>query len=161
MKRLPGMIVAAGLVGLAATVTQATEIVPDSVVHDEHGAIDVSLTGVPGDAARGAEIMTDRGLGNCIACHQVSALSHAQWHGEVGPPLDGAADRWTEADLRGIVVNSKMVFEGSVMPSFYKVSGFIRPGDLYTGKAAPADLPPILTAQQVEDVVAFLLTLKD
>ena len=54
-----------------------------------------------------------------------------------------------------------MMFDGTMMPSFYKTSGFVRPGDAYTGKAAPADLPPLLTAQQIEDVVAFLMTLKE
>ncbi|MGS4944678.1 sulfur oxidation c-type cytochrome SoxX [Meridianimarinicoccus sp. RP-17] len=161
MKHLSNMIAAAGLAVLGASAGHAAETAPGAVSHDEYGGVATSLTGAPGDPARGAEIMTSRGLGNCIACHQVSALSHAPWHGEVGPPLDGAGDRWTEADLRGIVVNSKMVFDGTIMPAYYKVSGFTRPGDLYTGKAAPADLPPVLTAQQVEDVVAFLLTLKD
>lgn len=161
MKHLSRMIAAAAVAALGATFVSAAEIAPDAVAHDEYGGVATSLTGVPGDAARGAEIMTDRGLGNCIACHAVSALSDAPWHGEVGPTLDGAGDRWTEADLRGIVVNSKMVFDGTIMPAYYKVSGFTRPGDLYTGKAAPADLPPVLSAQQVEDVVAFLLTLKD
>ena len=55
-----------------------------------------------------------------------------------------------------------MAFDGTMMPAFYKVSGFVRPGDAYTGKAAPAEgYQPILTAQQVEDVVAYLLTLKE
>lgn len=159
MKHLAFTIVTVAAMGAATG--HAAETHPDSVMHDEYGSVATSLTGVPGDAARGAEIMTSRALGNCIACHAVSALSQAQWHGEVGPTLDGAGDRWTEADLRGIVVNSKMVFDGTIMPAYYKVSGFTRPGDLYTGEAAPADLPPVLTAQQVEDVVAFLLTLKD
>ena len=51
--------------------------------------------------------------------------------------------------------------DGTFMPAFYKTTGFIRPGDAYTGKAAPEDLPPILSAQQIEDVVAYLLTLKE
>ena len=105
--------------------------------------------------------MTSRGKGNCIACHQVEALSDAPFHGEVGPPLDWVGDYRSAAELRGIVANAKMTFEGSVMPAFYKTSGFIRPGDAYTGKAAPDDLAPILTAQEIEDIVAFLQTLKD
>ena len=54
-----------------------------------------------------------------------------------------------------------MTFDGTFMPAFYKVDGFIRPGDAYTGKAGTEPLPPILDAQQIEDVVAFLMTLKD
>lgn len=161
MKHLTHTIAALAVAALGAASVHAAETHPDAVAHDDYGSIADSLTGVPGDPAAGAKIMTDRALGNCIACHAVSALSQAQWHGDVGPTLDGAADRWTEADLRGIVVNSKMTFDGTIMPAYYKVSGFTRPGDEYTGKAAPADMAPILTAQQVEDVVAFLLTLKD
>jgi sulfur-oxidizing protein SoxX len=137
----------------------AEEIMPVDVAYVD-GAIESSLTGMPGDAANAPAIM-DKGAGNCIACHAVSALSDIPFHGEVGPPLDGAGSRWSEAELRGIVANAKMTFEGSVMPSFYKTDGFTRPGDGYTGKAASGPVQPLLTAQQVEDVVAFLMTLKD
>ncbi len=122
----------------------------------------VSLTGQPGDAEAGKKVMTTRGLGNCVACHEVTALAEFPFHGNVGPTLDGVGSRWEEADLRGIVANSKMMFEGSIMPSFYKASGYIRPGNGYTGKAsAEADLETLLSAQQIEDVVAYLMTLKD
>lgn len=150
---------AAGL-ALAAGALQAEPPAPGDVTHGEYGDIAASLTGVPGDVANGEAVMTNRGKGNCIACHQVTALEDYPFHGEVGPSLDGAADRWSEADLRGMVVNAKMTFPDSIMPAFYKESGYIRPGDGYTGKAAPAEgLDPILTAQEVEDVVAYLMTL--
>ena len=74
--------------------------------------------------------------------------------------LDGVGSRWNEAELRGIVANAKLMYEGTIMPAFYKVDGFTRPGNGYTGKAAET-LEPILSAQQIEDVVAFLMTLKD
>ena len=54
-------------------------------------------------------------------------MSDIPFHGEIGPMLDGAGDRWSEAELRGIVTNAKMMFPGSMMPSFYKVDGFVRP----------------------------------
>ena len=79
----------------------------------------------------------------------------------IGPALDGAGDRWSESELRGIVANAKMMFEGTMMPSFYKDTGYIRPGNAYTGKAADGALDPLLSAQQIEDVVAYLATLKD
>ena len=153
-----GLCVAA--LGAAGAVA---ETAPADVVHDEYGAVEQSLTGVPGDPEGGVKVMSSRGLGNCVACHQVAALPDVPFQGEVGPALDGVGDRWTEADLRGIVVNAKAVFPDTVMPSFYRSSGYIRPGDGFTGKAAPDpdNLPPLLTAQQVEDVVAYLLTLKD
>lgn len=154
---LAAMGLSAALFGAA----MAAEIAPKEVVYDE-GKVSESLTGVPGNVEAGEKVMTTRGLGNCIACHAVTELDNIPFHGEVGPPLDGAGDRWTEAELRGIVANSKMTFEESMMPSFYKVDGYIRPGNAFTGKAAKsAELPPLLTAQQIEDVVAYLLTLKD
>ena len=148
---------------IAATMTTASaESIAPTEVAFEDGAVAASLTGVPGDPAAGKEVMVTRGLGNCIACHAVTDLQEYPFHGEVGPPLDGASARWTEAELRGIVANSKMMFDGTIMPAFYKNSGYIRPGDAYTGDAAPEEgLTTLLTAQQIEDVVAYLLTLTE
>ena len=81
-------------------------------------------------------------------------MSEESFHGEVGPPLDGVADRWTPEELRGIVSNSGQTFEGTIMPAFYIDSGYTRPLEDFAGKS-------ILTAQQVEDVVAYLMTLKE
>lgn len=149
----------------AATLTafalplQAEQIKPMNVAFTD-GAVSTSLTGVAGDPAEGRKIM-NKGSGNCIACHAVSDLADLPFHGEVGPELDGVADRWTEEELRGIIANAKEMFPETVMPSFYKTTGFVRPGNAYTGKAAEGELDPLLTAQQVEDVVAYLLTLKE
>lgn len=153
------------MMGIAASVIAATtayaETAPGDVVYDT-GAVAQSLTGTPGNAEEGGNVMTNRGLGNCVACHAVSAMPKVDFQGNIAPPLDGVADRWDEAGLRGIVSDAKKTFEGSMMPSFYKNAGYIRPGDAYTGKAAPAEgLAPLLTAQQIEDVVAYLLTLKE
>ena len=150
---------------VAASVIAATsanaEMAPAEVVFDT-GAVAQSLTGVAGNAEEGAKVMSNRGLGNCVACHMVSAMPTVDFQGNVGPSLDGVADRWDETNLRGIVSDAKMTFEGSIMPSFYKNAGYIRPGDAYTGKAAPAEgLAPLLSAQQIEDVVAYLMTLKE
>jgi sulfur-oxidizing protein SoxX len=150
---------------LAATLTagaaMAGPVAPADVVFDDAGAVAASLSGAAGNAESGAKIMTTKSLGNCIACHEVSALSEAPFHGEVGPMLDGVADRWNEAELRGILANAKLTYEGTVMPAYYKVDGFTRPGNGYTGKAAEGPLDPLLSAQQIEDVIAFLMTLKD
>ena len=153
-------LMAAGL-ALAVTPLHADVIAPDDVVPNDYGEIGESLTGVAGDPARGAEVMTTRGLGNCIACHQVTDLEEFEFHGEVGPSLDGVGARWDEAALRGIVVNAKGIFPDSVMPSFYRVSGFTRPGNAFTGRAAEGPLDPLLSAQDIEDVVAYLLTLSE
>ena len=138
----------------------SAEVGPHDVQFTE-GAVAESLSGTPGDVEAGKKVVSTRSQGNCVACHVITALPEVAFQGNVGPALDGAADRWSEAQLRGIVANAKMTFDGTLMPAFYKVDGYIRPGDGYTAKAAPADLPPILTAQQIEDVVAYLLTLKE
>lgn len=145
---------------VTATALVAAEIAPTDVTYVD-GAVDVSLTGEPGDPTRGREIVGSKKLGNCVACHQVSDLADVPFHGEIGPMLDGAADRWSEAELRGIVANAKIMFEDSMMPSFYKTEGFIRPGNAYTGEAADDTFGPLLSAQQIEDVVAYLSTLKE
>lgn len=152
-------IIAAALACVASAAT-AAEIAPGDVAFD-YGAVAESLTGTPGDAARGREVVGNKSLGNCVACHANSEMSDIPFHGEIGPMLDGAGDRWSEAELRGIVANAKMMFPGSMMPSFYKVDGFTRPGNAYTGEAADDSFGPLLTAQQIEDVVAYLMTLKE
>lgn len=139
-------------------IAQAETVAPGDVVWQD-GTVPQSLTGVAGNPTEGAKVLSSKSIGNCIACHEVSALAEVPFHGEVGPLLDGAGDRWTEAELRAILVNSKQVFPDSVMPSFYRVDGFIRPGKAYTGKAADDSFGPLLTAQQIEDAVAFLMTL--
>ena len=144
-----------------AIATPAICDTPPKEVAFAEGAVEASLTGVPGDPANGAKVMTTNALGNCVACHQIAALPEVEFPGDIAPALDGAADRWTEGQLRGIVANAKMTFDGTFMPAFYKVDGFVRPGDGFTGKAGTEPLPPILNAQQIEDVVAFLMTLKE
>lgn len=153
-------ITLAAVVALTTAATGET-VAPADVQYDEYGAVAASLTGVAGDAANGAVVMRTKSKGNCIACHAVSALNDAPFHGEVGPELDGVGDRWSPAELRGILANAKVTFDGTIMPSYYKVDGFIRPGNAYTGKAAEGALSPLLAAQDIEDVVAFLSTLKE
>lgn len=144
---------------LFAGVAWAETPAPSDVMFED-GAVANSLTGTAGDPAEGRIIM-NKGAGNCIACHAVTDLADLPFHGEIGPPLDGAGDRWSEAELRGIVANAKIMFPDTMMPSFYRTDGFTRPGNAYTGKAAEGPLDPLLTAQEVEDVVAYLLTLKE
>jgi len=151
MKRMAAGIAVAGLVGAA---TAAAEIAPGDVV-----VVDLEvaqpLTGEPGDPERGRDWVAARKLGNCLACHKNSDMDTLPFHGEIGPPLDGAGSRWTEGQLRAIVVNSKAIFgDQTMMPAFYRTTGFTRPLADFEGKT-------ILTAQQVEDVIAYLRTLTD
>jgi L-cysteine S-thiosulfotransferase len=136
-----------------STTAYALEVTPDKVAFDEDGQVQTSLTGVAGDPVAGKLAFTNRKQGNCLACHVNSDASDESFHGEVGPALDGVAGRWDEAQLRGIVANSKMTFDGTIMPAFYRVGGE-RILEDFVGTT-------ILTAQQVEDVVAYLKTLKE
>lgn len=145
---------------LAAATPALSEIMPTDVQYLD-GAVAQSFTGRPGNPEAGIKVMTTNAQGNCVACHLVAALPAVPFPGDIGPALDGAASRYSEAQLRGIIANAKHTFEGSFMPAFYKTEGYVRPGDGYTGKAATEPLPPILTAEQIEDVLAFVLTLKD
>lgn len=137
---------------IASSVAFAGTTAPGDVKFND-GAVADSLTGMAGDAVEGRVLFADRKLGNCLACHVNSEMPEQSFQGEVGPPLDGVAGRYDEAALRGIVSNSKNTFEGTIMPAFYVDAGFTRPLGKFDGKT-------ILSAQQVEDVVAYLLTLK-
>jgi L-cysteine S-thiosulfotransferase len=123
-------------------------------VNYEDGAVAGALTGTTGDPVEGRIVFANRKLGNCLACHVNSQIPEEPFQGQVGPPLDGVSDRWDEAELRGIVSNSKKTFEDTIMPAFYISAGYNRPLEGFEGM-------PILTAQQVEDVVAYLMTLNE
>lgn len=149
-------LVAALVLGGAASAANANVVAPDDVVFNADDlTVEQSLTGVPGDAAKGRDYFLNRRLGNCLACHANADMASEPFHGEVGPSMDGAGSRWSESQLRAIVINSKQVFgDETVMPAFYRVSGKSRVREQFQGKT-------ILEAQQVEDVVAYLLTLTD
>lgn len=142
------------VLGLAMAVPAlATE--PSEVVFDDSGAVAQPVSETKGDPLKGREWFADRKLGNCLACHQNTDLDELPFHGDVGPSVDGVADRYTEAELRGIIVNSKKTFgDATVMPAFYRADGFFRMRKDVAGAS-------ILTAEQVEDVVAYLMTLKE
>ena len=127
---------------------------PGDIKFGENGEVEISLTGAAGDAASGRKIFMNRKKGNCLACHVNSDMAEQTFHGEVGPELDGVADRWEAAELRGILVNSKNMFEGTIMPAFYKASGYNRILKKFDGKT-------ILSAQEVEDLLAYVMTLKE
>jgi len=126
--------------------TVAYEIVDGS-------SIPKSLTGEAGDPAKGREVAIDRKLGNCLACHTLPIPEQA-FHGETGPDLNGVADRYSEGELRLRLVDAKVVNEATMMPSFYEMKRLHRVAKGFEGKS-------VLTAEQVEDVVAYLMTLKE
>lgn len=104
-----------------------------------------SLTGVPGDPERGRELLSNRQKGDCLSCHKLSLLSSIADQGGVGPSLDGIASRYGDPQLRQVLVQPKAYFPETIMPAYYKAEG---------GEAS------ILTAAEVEDLVAYLKTLK-
>ncbi len=111
------------------------------------------LTETPGNPEHGRKWVINRKLGNCLSCHEMP-IPEEQFHGQTGPALYGVADVYDEGELRLRLVDPKALNPYSMMPSFYKVDGLHRVRRGFEGK-------PILTAQQVEDVIAYLMTLRD
>ncbi len=147
------MLLAACVTVASASALSADEVAPADVVFTDSGAVEASLTGVAGDPANGRDVFINRKLGNCLACHANAEIPEQLFHGQVGPALDGVAQRYDEAALRGILVNSKNTFDGTIMPAFYILD--------YTRNMPKFADKTILTAQQVEDVLAYLQTLTE
>jgi sulfur-oxidizing protein SoxX len=138
-------------VALAAAVQAvgAQAIVPYEVVGD---AIPQPLTGQPGDPQRGRAIVASRQAGLCLLCH-AGPIPEERFQGNLAPSLEGAGSRYSTPQLRLRIVDSRRVNPASFMPAFHSATNLSRVGAAWTGK-------PILTAQQVEDVVAYLATLR-
>ena len=146
---------AAGVLAVAATVgiqsALADSHIKKYVIKDD--AIAASLTGKAGDPASGRKLAINRKKGNCLACHVISDIKDQPFHGNVGPSLDGVAGRYSVGELRMRVVNPKVFNEDTIMPGFYVADGLHRVRKKFKGKT-------VLSAQEVEDVVAYLTTLK-
>jgi sulfur-oxidizing protein SoxX len=112
------------------------------------------LTAEPGDPARGKAVAVNADMGNCSICHHLPIPELPEGaSGDIGPDLAGVASRLTVPELRQRVVNAKAIDPDTVMPAYHVTEGLTRVQSKYAGK-------PILTAQQVEDLVAYLATLK-
>jgi sulfur-oxidizing protein SoxX len=123
---------------------------PYEVVGD---AIPASLTGATGDAARGRAIVANRLVGLCLLCHS-GPFPEERFQGTLAPDLKGAGARWSEGQLRLRMVDSTRLNRDSIMPPYYRVDGLTRVARPFAGK-------PVLSAEQIEDVVAYLMTLRD
>ena len=154
MKHLTIVTVVLGLalggIFLAGAQTASAGMAKYKVVNS---TIPKSLTGKAGNAAKGEKLAINRKKGNCLSCHVISALAKHPFHGDLGPPLDGVGDRMTAAEIRLRIVNPKVFNPDTIMPAFYKSDGFHRVQKKWKGKT-------IIGAQDVEDLVAYMLTLK-
>ena len=149
LKRLTLSIAALSLGAVLATTTSvAAEMKMPKIVD---GGIPVALTAVAGNPDEGKKTVANRKLGNCLACHAITSLANQPFHGEVGPSLDDVSKRYSTAQLRLIIVDAKKVFDGTIMPAFHRADGYTRVAKKFEGKT-------ILTGQQVEDILAFLVT---
>jgi sulfur-oxidizing protein SoxX len=116
-------------------------------------AIPASLTGAKGDPERGREIVVNRYLGLCLLCHS-GPFPEERMQGTLAPDLKGAGERWSEGQLRLRIVDAARLNPATIMPPYYRTDGLSRVTASFRGK-------PVLTAEQIEDVVAFLATLRD
>jgi L-cysteine S-thiosulfotransferase len=116
-------------------------------------AIPASLTGVKGDAERGRTIVANRQVGLCLLCHS-GPFPEEKFQGTLAPDLKGSGSRWSEGQLRLRIVDAGRFKADTIMPPYYRVEGLTRVATAFQGK-------PVLTAEQIEDVVAYLVTLRD
>jgi sulfur-oxidizing protein SoxX len=123
---------------------------PYAVVGD---AIPDSLTGARGDVERGRSIVVNRQVGLCLLCH-TGPFPEEKFQGTLAPDLTGTGARWSEGQLRLRIVDASRLNADTIMPPYYRIEGLVRVAPAFQGK-------PVLTAEQIEDVVAYLATLRD
>lgn len=150
MRCLPAAL---GLVGWLTLDAVSTAVAKPLAAYLRAGdGIALPLDGKTGDAGRGLAIVLDRAVGNCLICHHVPVASEP-FQGELGPDLDGVGSRLSAAQIRLRVVDASLFNPSTMMPPYYRIENLKRVAPLYEGK-------PNLSAQQIEDVVAWLSTLK-
>ena len=112
-----------------------------------------SLTGARGDPARGRAIVADRRVGLCLLC-QSGPFPEERFQGDLAPPLNGVGRRLSEGQLRLRITDSSRINPATIMPAYFRTQGLTRVAPAFEGK-------PLLSAEQIEDVVAYLKTLND
>ena len=111
------------------------------------------LTDRPGDPVRGLGVMRDAARASCLICHSIAVLPDRD-QGGLGPPLDGVGSRLDAGQLRQRIVDARSMAPDTIMPPYHATDGLFRVGAKWAGQT-------IYSAQDVEDVVAFLMTLRD
>jgi sulfur-oxidizing protein SoxX len=148
MHRMSGPILAGALLALPGSVA-AQELRNYVVVGD---AIPESLTKARGDAVRGRALVVERSS-TCILCHS-GPFPEQKFQGDLAPDLSGSGKRWSEGQLRLRLVDASRLNAETIMPAYYRIDGLSRVGPTWRGK-------PILSAEQIEDVLAYLVTLRE
>jgi sulfur-oxidizing protein SoxX len=146
----PAGVVAALIASFASAAPAEEALRPYTVVGD---AIPASLTGAKGDPERGRSIVVNRQVGLCLLCH-TGPFPEEKFQGTLAPDLTGTGARWSEGQLRLRIVDASRLNRDTIMPPYYRIDGLTRVAPAFQGK-------PILTAEQIEDVVAYLATLRD
>ena len=147
-RRSPVALLAAAALAACAP-AGAEELRPYTVVGD---AIPQSLTGTKGDATRGRALIVERSS-TCILCHS-GPFPEQAFQGDLAPNLSGSGARWSEGQLRLRLVDAAHLDAATIMPSYYRIDGLARVGTSWRGK-------PMLSAEQIEDIVAYLETLRN
>lgn len=111
------------------------------------------LEGLIGDAQRGVSVFESREGGHCLLCHMVDT-SRAEFQGSLGPDLSTVGSRFTAAQLRLRIVDYDRVKPGTTMPSYFRTENLTQVGPEYAGRT-------MLSAQDIEDIIAYLETLKE
>ena len=142
--------IAAGLAAVLGADAAQAQLRPFAIVDD---AIPQSLTGAPGDPARGRAIVASRQVGLCMLCHS-GPFPEERFQGDLAPSLAGAGSRSTEGQLRLRIVDASRLNSATIMPPYYRTDGLDRVAANFRGR-------PVLTAEQIEDVVAYLTTLRE
>lgn len=142
---------AAGLALMqAGALAQDLPVVPYRI---ESGGISAPLGGATGDAERGRKLVTDRRKGLCLLCHS-GPFPEERFQGNLAPSLASVASRLTESQIRLRIVDSAAINPASLMPPYHRLEGLVQVGNAWRGR-------PILSADEIEDVVAFLVTLRN
>lgn len=134
---------------LVAGTAAAADLVPFRI---ENGAIAKPLTAEPGNSSRGRQIVRDLSHATCLICHAMPIAEEPD-HGEIGPSLAGVGSRYSAGELRLRLVDPKALNAETIMPSYYRVNDLYRVWEPYRNQ-------PIYTAQQIEDVVTYLASLR-
>jgi len=147
--RVARIAIAAAAIGCVSTAVTAPRALALGIVGD---GIPAPLSSDGGDPARGRALVVARDNANCVLCHAVPDPA-IRFAGDVGPSLAGVGRRLSVAQLRLRVADNLEVNRATVMPSYYKVDGLAQVAAVYAGK-------PILSAREVDDIVAWLATLQ-